>query len=151
MKLPASDGLGQCYLLPPHTDLHEFIASTAFDWARHTVDANRYVSCRPKTTLASLAQDVFVVAFRSLDGLRDPDRFAGWLRQIAVNRCRNHARATGRSPIPVELPAALTSAEQAPDARAVEDAVRELVEVAPVAVAPWLGGSPAMLLTPISS
>jgi RNA polymerase sigma-70 factor (ECF subfamily) len=44
-----------------------------------------------------IAQDVFVKAFRRLDQLEDPARFASWLRAIAANECtgwfRRHQRA----------------------------------------------------------
>lgn len=35
-----------------------------------------------------IAQDVFLTAYRKLGQLRDPDRFAGWLGSITVQRCR---------------------------------------------------------------
>jgi len=37
-------------------------------------------------------QDTFLQAFISLDGLRDPDRFAAWLGGIVVNVCRAQLR-----------------------------------------------------------
>lgn len=40
-----------------------------------------------------VTQEVFLAAYQTLDGLRQPDRFAGWLRGIAVNHCRRHRRA----------------------------------------------------------
>jgi RNA polymerase sigma-70 factor (ECF subfamily) len=43
-----------------------------------------------------LTQDVFVHAFVRLDQLRDPERFAGWLRQMTVRMAIN--RATRRVP-----------------------------------------------------
>jgi RNA polymerase sigma-70 factor (ECF subfamily) len=43
-----------------------------------------------------LAQDVFVAAWRSLPGLRDPGSFGPWLHRIAVNRCRSAVRGSGR-------------------------------------------------------
>jgi RNA polymerase sigma-70 factor, ECF subfamily len=39
-----------------------------------------------------LAQEAFVQAYLKLDQLRDADRFAGWLRQIATNLHRNQRR-----------------------------------------------------------
>ena len=39
-----------------------------------------------------LAQEAFVQAYLKLGQLRDPDRFAGWLRQIATNVHRTHQR-----------------------------------------------------------
>ena len=40
-----------------------------------------------------VAQEVFIVAYRQLAELREPGKFAGWLRGIAVNHCRRHLRA----------------------------------------------------------
>ena len=39
-----------------------------------------------------IAQDAFVDAYRNLKSLRDPDKFAGWLRAIAVNKIRTWLR-----------------------------------------------------------
>lgn len=53
------------------------------------------------TEAAELTQDVFIHAFVRLDQLRDPERFAGWLRQMTVRMAIN--RATRRvPPSPVE-------------------------------------------------
>ena len=38
------------------------------------------------------SQETFVHAYLKLDQLRDVDRFAGWLRTIALNRCRSLRR-----------------------------------------------------------
>lgn len=35
-----------------------------------------------------VAQEAFVIAFRRLDQLRDPAKFAPWLRQVTTNACR---------------------------------------------------------------
>ena len=42
------------------------------------------------------AQDAFIKAFESLDGLRDPDKFGPWLLTIVRNICRNHKRSRAR-------------------------------------------------------
>ncbi|MCZ6632629.1 MAG: sigma-70 family RNA polymerase sigma factor [bacterium] len=39
-----------------------------------------------------MAQEAFIQAYLRLGTLKDPDRFAGWLRTIAMNRCRTHLR-----------------------------------------------------------
>lgn len=39
-----------------------------------------------------LCQDTFVSAYQHLDRLRDPERFSGWLYQIAHNRAYSHLR-----------------------------------------------------------
>src|SRR5262249_4982168 len=43
-----------------------------------------------------LTQDVFLHVYQRLDQLREPERFAGWLRQVAVRMAIN--RATRRVP-----------------------------------------------------
>ena len=45
---------------------------------------------------AELTQEIFIRAMRKLDQLREPERFAGWLRQIAVRMSIN--RAVRRKP-----------------------------------------------------
>lgn len=44
------------------------------------------------------AQEAFITAWRDLPRLRDPERFAPWLRRIVVSRCRNHLRSRRRRP-----------------------------------------------------
>ncbi len=44
-------------------------------------------------------QDTFLAAWRGLHGLRDPERFDGWLRQILVNSCRRIARGRRHSTV----------------------------------------------------
>lgn len=45
-----------------------------------------------------MTQETLVTAWRQLPRLRDDDRFAAWLRQICVNRCRNELRRRARHP-----------------------------------------------------
>lgn len=45
-----------------------------------------------------LTQEVFLHVLRRIDQLREPERFAGWLRQVAVRMAIN--RATRRLPLP---------------------------------------------------
>jgi len=59
-----------------------------------------------------LTQDVFIQAMRKLPQLRDPERFAGWLRQIAVRMSINRAvRRPKESPL---RPEAVQSQTQVP-------------------------------------
>ena len=56
-------------------------------------------------------QDALVIAWRDLRGLRDPDRFDGWLHRLLVNVCIVHATRERRRTInlrvlPVEGPPA---------------------------------------------
>jgi RNA polymerase sigma-70 factor (ECF subfamily) len=46
---------------------------------------------RNEAEAGEVAQDVFVQAFRKLPQLREPERFAGWLRRIAVRMSINRA------------------------------------------------------------
>jgi len=58
-------------------------------------------------------QDAFVAAWRSLRGLRDPDRFDAWFGRIVVNACRMALRHRGRVR---EIPAAdVAGAHEAAD------------------------------------
>lgn len=51
-----------------------------------------------------LSQDVFLHAMRRLDQLREPERFAGWLRQIAARMAINRAtRRLGPSSVDGEI------------------------------------------------
>jgi RNA polymerase sigma-70 factor (ECF subfamily) len=45
-----------------------------------------------------VAQEVFLHVMKRLDQLREPERFAGWLRQVAARMAINHA--TRRVPLP---------------------------------------------------
>ncbi len=47
-------------------------------------------------------QDAFVDAWRSLPGLRDPDKFDAWLTRLLVRSCQDARRRARRRP--VELP-----------------------------------------------
>ena len=42
-------------------------------------------------------QDAYVRAWRSIPGLRDPDRFDAWMRQLLVRACFDSARRNKRS------------------------------------------------------
>jgi RNA polymerase sigma-70 factor, ECF subfamily len=82
--------------------------------------------CRDPRDVEEIVQDTFVAAFRGIDALRDPDRFAGWVKQIAMNCCRDHVRATRSVPESVVLPDDLvtTGPAAAPSER---DAVSQVV------------------------
>jgi RNA polymerase sigma-70 factor (ECF subfamily) len=75
-----------------------------------------------------LVQDVFLTAWRRLDGLRDPAAFGGWIAMIARNRATDaHRRAVDL----VELPAQIESPAAAPaeaEANAALAAIRTLPE-----------------------
>jgi len=56
-----------------------------------TVFATVLRRLRNRSEARELTQDIFVQAMRKLDQLREPERFAGWLRQIAVRMSINRA------------------------------------------------------------
>jgi RNA polymerase sigma-70 factor (ECF subfamily) len=49
-----------------------------------------------------LAQEAFVQAYLKLSDLREPERFAGWLRQIAVNLHRMQRRRRQSASVPLD-------------------------------------------------
>jgi RNA polymerase sigma-70 factor (ECF subfamily) len=57
-----------------------------------------------------LAQDAFVQAYLKLGQLRDPDRFSGWLRQIATNVHRAHQRRNEVATVTLDEAGAVTAA-----------------------------------------
>ena len=59
-----------------------------------------------------VAQEAFIHAYLHLGELRDPDRFAGWLRRLTVNRCRMWKRSHREHvPLDPDTPAAPTHDE----------------------------------------
>jgi len=75
-----------------------------------------------------VVQDVFLLALRRLDSVSDPERFAGWISRIAVNRAREvlrreaPRRAASLDQIPVEPTAAVD-----PDRLEAEDEVQRML------------------------
>lgn len=73
-----------------------------------------------------LVQDVFLLALRKLDSLREPGAFAGWLIAIARNQAMDFHRRPRASG---ELPAEIGSSDpEEYEARAALDAIRSLPE-----------------------
>src|SRR6185312_7560635 len=49
-------------------------------------------------------QDAFVDAWRSLPGLRDPERFQAWLTRLLIRSCQDSRRRARRRTIEMPLP-----------------------------------------------
>jgi RNA polymerase sigma-70 factor, ECF subfamily len=58
---------------------------------------------RDRELARDAVQDGFVRAWRDLPGLRDPDRFDAWLRQLVVHACIDLIRRRRRRVVEVEL------------------------------------------------
>lgn len=79
----------------------------------------------PLADAEDLAQDVFIVAFGKLGGLREPAAFPGWLAAIARNHAVEFHRASRRE---MYLPRARSSARDDNDSVFVLDTIRALPE-----------------------
>jgi RNA polymerase sigma-70 factor (ECF subfamily) len=76
-------------------------------------------------------QEAFARAWRDLPGLRDPDRFDGWLHRLLVNACIDELRRGRQRAFEVELldmhhPAVADSAIAVADRDALERGFRRL-------------------------
>lgn len=58
---------------------------------------------RDRELARDAVQDAYIRAWRDLPGLRDPDRFDGWLHRLTVNACLDAVRRRRRRPIEVDL------------------------------------------------
>jgi len=86
--------------------------------------------CPNPSDVDDTVQESFLQAFIALDGLREPDRFAGWLAGIVLNVCRRLHRGEQLTLLP-DWPEPLhpTSADGQPSADDLDraDALREAV------------------------
>jgi RNA polymerase sigma-70 factor (ECF subfamily) len=81
----------------------------------------------PRGQVEDLVQDVFLVALRRLESLRDPARFGGWLAIIARNRATDyHRRSRETVELRDDLPGTVNDAEK--EALAVLEMLRTLPE-----------------------
>lgn len=101
----------------------------AFDrlYERHARVVHAVLLSRTDASVAEdLVQDVFLAAWRRLDGLRDPAAFGGWLLAIARHLAVDHARqARPHVDLPDDL--STTDPDRLEAARAL-DAIRALPE-----------------------
>jgi len=68
-------------------------------------------------------QEALVRAWRSLPGLRDPERFDAWLRRLLLHACIDLARSTRRHRGEASLPAVVVDRGDLESALAERDAV----------------------------
>jgi RNA polymerase sigma-70 factor, ECF subfamily len=61
--------------------------------------------------------DAALLAWRSRNSLRDPDRFEAWFSRIVVNQCRDRLRSQRRRPVVEVLPTAPNEATEPGDFR----------------------------------
>src|SRR5688500_4236628 len=116
-------------------DLTELIAaSKAGDAEAFTELVRRYQAMVFGSAYAALgdfhlaedaAQQAFVTAYRGLDRLEQPERFAGWLRGIVRFECAHLRRRRRVLQVPIEAAAQLVSSTPGPVQPAEE---REAVE-----------------------
>jgi RNA polymerase sigma-70 factor (ECF subfamily) len=79
-----------------------------------------------RTEVEDLVQDVFLTAWRRLDGLRDPAAFGGWIATIARNRATDfHRRTADFVALPDNLESPGTASGEA-DANVALAAIRSL-------------------------
>lgn len=81
------------------------------------------------------AQEAFVTAWRSLDQLRAPEAFPGWLRRIVLTQCGRLTRGKRLKIVPLEsgidVPSAGPDPQTAAERREVQARVRAAVKALP--------------------
>jgi RNA polymerase sigma-70 factor (ECF subfamily) len=95
------------------------------------LDAAARLILRDRELARDAVQDAYVGAWRNLPGLRDPDRFDGWLHRLLVRSCIDTLRRRRSRPIEVELqpvhgPAFGDPARDVVERDLIDDALRRL-------------------------
>ncbi len=67
------------------------------------LDAAARLILRDRELAGDAVQEAFIRAWRNLPGLRDPDRFDGWLHRLLVRSCIDALRRRRARPVEVEL------------------------------------------------
>lgn len=76
-------------------DRDAFSELVAYSIGRLTALAR--MTLRDEYAAQDAVQDAYVKAWRSLPGLRDPDRFEAWMRQVLVRQCFETGRRNRRA------------------------------------------------------
>ena len=77
-----------------------------------------------RTLAEDAVQEALVRVWRSLPGLRDPERFDAWVHRLLIHACIDAARAVRRERTEHELPEALASEADLETAVADRDALQ---------------------------
>ena len=81
----------------------------------------------PRTDVDDLVQDVFLVAMRRLDSLREAAAFPGWLAAITRHRVADHYRRQPFDQVPLAEEVVAHASDDS-EARAILDLIRSLPE-----------------------
>jgi RNA polymerase sigma-70 factor (ECF subfamily) len=73
------------------------------DGALARLDGAARLIVRDPDLARDAVQDACIRAWRDLPGLRDPERFDGWLHRLTVNACLDLLRRRRRRPIEVDI------------------------------------------------
>jgi RNA polymerase sigma-70 factor, ECF subfamily len=95
------------------------------------LDAAARLILRDRELAGDAVQEAFIRAWRNLPGLRDPDRFDGWLHRLLVRSCIDALRHRRARPVEVELepihgPVGVDPASDVVDRELIDDALRRL-------------------------
>ena len=95
------------------------------------LDAAARLILRDREQAADAVQEAFIRAWRNLPGLRDPERFGGWLHSLLVRSCIDTLRRRRARPVEVELqpmdsPVLLDPTSDVVDRELIDDALRRL-------------------------
>jgi RNA polymerase sigma-70 factor (ECF subfamily) len=95
------------------------------------LDAAARLILRDRELAGDAVQEAFIRAWRNLPGLRDPDRFDGWLHRLLVRSCIDALRHRRARPVEVELqpfdgPSVPDPASAVVERELIDDALRRL-------------------------
>jgi len=95
------------------------------------LDAAARLILRDRELAADATQEACIRAWRNLPGLRDPERFDGWLHRLLVRSCIDALRHRRARPVEVELqstdhPVFADPARDVVDRELIDDALRRL-------------------------
>ena len=123
--LPEDDHLVRAVLAGDHSAY-----GTLYDRYVRLIEAVCFDSTGDVNEAQDLCQDVFLLGFQRLSGLRKPDRYAPWMVGIAKRVCRDWRRARRRAKVRIDRVAHLHAAvaQQAADCAWDRDDVHRLHE-----------------------